>query len=439
MALPNAPRFLPVQGRSLELGPDIPFPSSQIPKIRGRVPQLGSRILMPRSSKPSKNRFRPALGRIKYQSVVDQNWDQDHTIRDMPVTALVAYAAQQLTISAFEEELSTSQPEGILERLLAAAAWLSPVDAVEEVTPEGERLTIRDRWEFVKQIEITLTQHVRGERPLNNGVLIDLIHGMHASIPRGSCGSPSSIIPFLPLICEDHSSPWSEDESVLRALITYALDRLSHTKKREPLVERKIKFNELALELIDTIRGSAAPTTPTTLVTPPAPTEVAVFGFWLIHRVPYAFGSRKSMLVDIIETWASTKRGIPEDHHKRLNFHTIGAFVAVAQCRLIAKGKVPKSAVRGVLILLGAALEDRRSQLAITYALALILNLGTPKQATTLSEEVDAERSKTYSVPSEATSKGTQWKRTSSTCTSIRVSYCSSYDNTGPISRGSRH
>ena len=203
-----------------------------------------------------------ALGRIKYQSVVDQNRDQDHTIRDMPVTALVPYAAQQLTTSASEEEFSTLQPEGIRERLLEAAAWLSPADAVEEVTPEGERLTIQDRWEFVKQIEITLTQHVRDERPLNNGVPIDLIHGMHASIPRGSCGGPSSIIPFLPLICEDHSSPWSEDESVLRALITYALDRLSYTKKREPLVEQKIKFNELALEVIDTIRGSAAPTTP---------------------------------------------------------------------------------------------------------------------------------------------------------------------------------
>ena len=146
-----------------------------------------------------------SLGRIKYQSVVDQNRDQDHTVMEIPVTALVAYAAQQLTISAFKEEFSTPHSEGTRARLLAAAAWISPVDAVEEVTREGEPLTIQGRREFVKQIEITLMQHFRGERSLDNGVLVDLIHSMHASIPRGDYGAPSSIIPFPLFICEDYS------------------------------------------------------------------------------------------------------------------------------------------------------------------------------------------------------------------------------------------
>ena len=319
-----------------------------------------------------------ALGRIKYQSAVDQNWDQDHTVRGIPVTALVAYAAQQLTISAFEEEFSTPHSEGIRARLLVAAAWLSPMDRVEEVTPEGERLTIQDRWEFVKQIEITFEQHICGERPLDNGILIDLIHGMHASIPRRNRGSPSSIIPFPLIVCEDHSSPWSEDESVLRALITYALDLLSYTKRKKRLVEREIEFDELALDLIDALMDS----------TPPP--EVAVFGFWLIHRVPYAFRSRWSMLADIIHTWDSTKETIREDHHrKQLNFHAVNAYVAVARRHVISKGKLPRFWAGDVLDLLNASLEDSYSRPVVTYALALILNLGTPKLATTLSTGID--------------------------------------------------
>ena len=334
-----------------------------------------------------------ALGRIKYQSVIDHNWDQDHTVRGMPVTALVAYAAQQLTISAFEGDFSTPQPEGIRERLLAAAAWLSPVDTVEKVTPEGERLTIQDRREFVRQIEITLMQHIRGEKRLDNGVLIDLIHGMHASIPRGSYGTRTSIIPFPPFTCEDHSSPWSEDESVIRALITYALDLLSYTKRKRRLVEREVGSGELALDLIDTLCGSAALTalaTPATLAAPPTPSvspEVALFGLWLIHRSPYAFRARKTILADIIHTWNLTKEAIPEDHRnrKRLNFYAIDAFVAVARCHLIAEGELPKFRADDVLSLLKASLEDRHSRPVVAYALALILNLGTSKQATTLS------------------------------------------------------
>ena len=319
------------------------------------------------------------LGRIKYQSVVDQNWDQDHTVGGIPLTPLVAYAAQQLTISAFEEKYNTPHSEGTRARLLAAAAWLSPVDTAEEMTPEGERLTIQGRWEFVKQIGVTLTQHIRGEKPLDSVALVDLIHGMHASIPRGNYGTPSSTIPFPLLTSEDYNSSWSKDESVLRALITYALDLLSYTERKKPLVERKVGFDELALELIDTLMVSAAPA------------EVVVFGFWLMYRVPYAFSSRKSMLADIILTWSLTNGAILEVYRKQLNLHAVNAFVAVARCRLIAKGKLPKLAAPSVLDLLRAALEDSCNQPVVTYALALILNLGTSAQAAAVSRGIDAE------------------------------------------------
>ena len=320
------------------------------------------------------------LGRIKYQSVVDQNRDEDHVVGDIPVTALVAYAAQQLTISAFEEKSNTPHSEGMRARLLAAAAWLSPVDAVEGVTPEGERFPIQGRQEFVKQVGITLMLCFRSENPLDNGVLVDLIHGMHASIPRGNYGTQASILPFPLLTYEDYRSPWSKDESVLRALITYALDLLSPPERRKPLVDRKIKFGELALELIDTLMVPMAPAA-----------EVVVFGFWLIHRVPYAFKLQKSTLADIILTWtlSLTNEAILEDHRKQLNFHAVNAFVAVARRHLIAKGKLPKFGVGDVLNLLKASLEDSRGRPVVAYALALIFNFGTSKQATTLSAEMD--------------------------------------------------
>ena len=341
-----------------------------------------------------------ALGRIKYQSVVDQNQDRDHTVGSMPVTALVAYAAQQLTIRAFEEKSYTPHSKGIRERLLAAAAWLSPVDAVEEVTPEGELLAIQSRREFVKQIGITVEQHFRGKRPLDNGVLVDLIHGMHASIPRGDYGAQASIIPFPLFAREDHSSlcRWSEDESVLRALITYALDLLSYTDRRWRLVEREIKLDELVLDLIDTLCGSVASAAsadlsdPADPVSPPVPPEVAVFSFWLIPCFPDAFGSRRTMLADIGHIWNSTKGTITEDHHReRLNFHAVDAFVAVAQRHLIAKDELPRFWADEVVNLLKAALEDTYSRLVVTYALALILNLGASKQAAEISRGIDVE------------------------------------------------
>ena len=363
-----------------------------------------------------------ALGRIKYQSVVDQNRDQDHTVGDIPVTALVAYAAQQLaiTINAFEKDFGTPHSEVIRARLLAAAAWLSPVDAVEEVTP----LAIRGRREFVKQIEIALMQHFSGKRPLDNDVLVELIHGMHASIPRGNYGTQASIIPFPLFACEDHSSPWSEDESVLRALITYALDLLSYTKKRKRLVEREIEFDELVLDLVDTLWGSAAfavstvptalptlaaltvlttpaaPTAPTVpavpaalaaLITSPSPPEVVVFCFRLIHRVPHAFRSRENTLCEIIDTWNTTKESMRKDHHqrKRLNFHAVNAFVAVARHHLISKGKLLKFRAGDILDLLKASLEDSSSRPVVACAVTLILKFGTSKQVTTLSADID--------------------------------------------------
>jgi hypothetical protein len=136
--------------------------------------------------------------------------------------------------------------------LLTAAAWLSPVEGAEDVEWNGEKLKIQDRFQFIEEIRLMLERHARNEKPLDNKVLINLIHGMHACIPRGDYGIASSIVSFLPVLCDDYDSPWSEDEAVLRALITYALDLLLPPGRWKPLVEREIEFDELASELIDT-------------------------------------------------------------------------------------------------------------------------------------------------------------------------------------------
>ena len=162
--------------------------------------------------------------------------------------------------------------------MLTAVAWLSPEYAAE-VTPGEEKLKIQDWLEFLKKIGAVLTQRVCGGRPFDNRVPINLIHGMHTCIPWKNYGSPSSIIPFLPLFYEEYSSPWSEDESVLKALITYALDLLLSPERRKPLVEREIKFDKLASELIDVLKVDMTAT------------DVVMFGFWLIYCVPYAFMS----------------------------------------------------------------------------------------------------------------------------------------------------
>ena len=321
------------------------------------------------------------LGYIKYQSAVDRNSDHDHNIGGIPITASVAWAAQQLTISAFREEFNTLHPEGIRGRLLAAAAWLSPVDSTEGARWDGgEELKIQDRYQFIQGIRVMLLRHVRGRKILDNKVLINLIHGLHACIPRGNYGSASSIVSFLPTLCEDYDSPWSEDESVLRALITYALDLLSPPERKWPLVEREIKFDELASELIDMLMINTTST------------DVVAFGFWLVYRVPYAFKQRKAILQDIVHIWASAMEPIQDDaRRQRLNFHAVDALVAAAQCHVFSNSTLPELTRQTTLKLLKAALESEYTRPMATYAIAMILNLGKPTLVAAVTNEIKAE------------------------------------------------
>jgi len=145
---------------------------------------------------------------IKFQSAVDQNSDCDHKLEGILVPHSVAWAAQQLTINAFQPDFDTPHSEGTLGRLLTAAAWLSPMDGAEEVSWGGRELKIQDRSQLVEEIRIMLERHVRGDKPLDSKTFINLIHGMHACIPRGNYGSTSSVVPFLSIFCEDYDSPW---------------------------------------------------------------------------------------------------------------------------------------------------------------------------------------------------------------------------------------
>ena len=319
------------------------------------------------------------LGHIKFQSVVDRNSDHDHNVGDIPVTALVAWAAQQLTIDAFQAKFNTPHSEEIRARLLTSAAWLSPVEGAEDVEWNGEKLKIQDRFQFIEKIKIMLERHARGDKPLDSKVLINLIHGMHACIPRGDYGIASSIVSFLPMFCDDYDSPWSEDEAVLRALITYALDLVLPPTRWKPLVEREIEFGDLASELIDTL-----------LVTD-TNIDVVAFAFWLIYRVPYAFKSRKTLLTDIVHIWTSTNAAIPEDHRERINFHAVDAFVAAAQFHAAISGELPKLASDTTFGLLKAGLAYDHSRPTATYAIAMILNLGTSSQAATFTSGIPAE------------------------------------------------
>ena len=328
------------------------------------------------------------LGHIKYQSVVDRNLDEDHNVGGVPVTPSVAWAAQWLADGGFDESRGAPHPEEIRARLLTAAAWLSPEYAAE-VTVGEEKLRIQDRSGFLKRIEAVLTQRVRGGRPFDNRVLINLIHGMHACIPRKNYGSPSSIIPFLPLFYEEYGSPWSEDESMLKALITYALDLLLSPERRKLLVEREIEFDKLASELIDVLKTDVTAT------------DVVMFGFWLIYSVPYVFTSRKSVLEDIVHLRALTipddhrtilagRRRVSENHRKQINFLAVGAFVAATRGHVAAKGTLPKHAAHSLPNLLGAAPEDGYGRWMATYAVAMILNLSPPSQAATFTREANA-------------------------------------------------
>ena len=316
------------------------------------------------------------LGQIKFQSVVDQNSDRDHEVGGIHLTDSVAWAAQQLTVNAFQERFSTSRSEGIRVRLLTAAAWLSPADSTENVyLGGGERLKIQGRDQFIQELKIMLQRHISGEKVLGNKVLINLIHGMHASIPRGDYGLASSTIPFPPALCGDYDSPWSEDESVLKTLITYALDLLSPPDRGRPLVERTIKFDELASELIDAL-----------MVNNPSP-DVVAFGFWLIYRVTYAFKLRKTTLADISQIWTSAVEPIKDDTlRQRLNSHTVDAFVAVAQCHVSSSGALPQYMHQAALRFLSVALESEYSRPMATYAIAMILNLGKSAQVAVTSE-----------------------------------------------------
>jgi len=321
------------------------------------------------------------LGNIKFQSVVDRNSDQDHNIGGIPVTASVAWAAQQLAISAFQEKFTTPHSEGIRVRLLTAAAWLSPVDSTDDVYwDSGEELKLQDRSQFIQGIRGMLLRHICRRKDLDSKIIISLTHGMHACIPRGNYGSASSIVSFLPAFCEDYDSPWSEDESVLRALITYALDLLSRPERRRPLVEREVKFDELASELIDALRLNTTST------------DVVAFGLWLVYRVPYAFKARKAMLTDIVHIWASTTEPIQDNVRlQRLNFHAVDAFVAVAQCHVSINDALPRFTCQTALKLLNAALESESTRPMATYAIAMILNLGKSAQVTAITNDIRAE------------------------------------------------
>ena len=317
------------------------------------------------------------LGDIKFQSVVDRNSGRDDDVRGVTVTSLVSWAAQQLAYDAL------NAPGGILARLLTAAAWLSPMEVAEDMERNGEKLINPDRSYFIRNIKRMLERHVLDERPLDTKVLVKLIHGMHACIPRDDYGIASPIVSFLPLLCQDYDSPWSQDEAVLRAMINYALDLVLPPARRKPLVEREIEFEELASELIDT------------LITTTGHPEVVAFGFWLVYRVPYAFKSRKTLLMDIARIWTLTNDAIPEDHRAGMTLRAIDAFVAVAQFHAVATNEheLPKFTTQSVLALVNGALEYEYSRPMGIYAMAMLLNLGTSTQAGALTNGISADPS----------------------------------------------
>jgi len=319
-----------------------------------------------------------ALGNIKFQSAVDRNSDRDHDVGETPTTSCVAWVAQKLT-NIFQGSLNNMHFERIHAQLLTATAWLSPVDPTDHADwGSREGLKVQDRSQFIQEIKTILLRHVNGEEVVDNMVLINLIHGMHASIPRGNYGSASSIISFPPAICEDYGSPWSEDESVLGALITYALDLLSPPDRSWPLVGRVIKFDKLASELIDRLMVNNTST------------DLVVFGFWLMYRVPYAFKSRETTLADIGHIWTSAVEPIQDDMvRQRLTFHAISAFVAVVQCNVSTGGVLLKSVHQTTLGLLNAALESDRSRPRATYAIAMVANLDKSMQVAVSMNEIN--------------------------------------------------
>jgi len=343
------------------------------------------------------------LGNAKFQAAVDKNLDCDRDIGGIPVPPFVAWVAQWFTIDAFQTKSDPSYSEETQAMLLTATAWLSPAggtkDAEEAKDTEWNGLKIQDRREFIKEIKAMLERHVRSDNPVNNEVLIDLIHGMHACIPRGDPNNASSIVPFLSIFYENYDSPWSEDEAVVRALITYALDLLSSSPerkllvdrktthaldplsspKRKPLVDREITFDDLASELIDVL-----------MVNTTHP-DVVTFTFWLACRVPHEFKSRETVLADIAYIWGQTNEGIPEDHRERLNLYATDAFTVVAQHYAMANDGLSGLTDHTALKFLSAAIESRHNLSMTIYTMAMILNLGTSTQATPVTNEIKRE------------------------------------------------
>ena len=318
------------------------------------------------------------LGSVNFQSAVGQSPDYGHNIGDIHVPPSIISVAQQLTINAPKADLDILHSGGVRGRLLTAAAWLSPVKGAEDVEWNGKKLKIQARSQFVEPISTMLERHVYNDEPLDNKALINLIHGMHAFIPRGNCDNASSVVSLPPYFREDYDSPWPEDEAVLRALITYALDLLLPPNKRKPLVEREISFDDLAPELID-----AALMAKTTY------SGIVAFGFWLASRVPHAFMSRKMGPVDISQIWLQTNEAIPGDRRERLDFRAADAFIAVAQHHVVANGGMPRFTDHTALKLLNATLESGYRRPMTIYTMAMILNLGISTQATPVANEIE--------------------------------------------------
>ena len=85
------------------------------------------------------------------------------------------------------------------------------MDGAKDASLDGQELEIQDRRQFIGKVRMMLEPHVRSDKPYDDKILINLIHGMHAYISRGNYGRAStSVVPFLSIFCENYNSPWSE-------------------------------------------------------------------------------------------------------------------------------------------------------------------------------------------------------------------------------------
>ena len=310
------------------------------------------------------------LGNIKFQSVVDRNSDRDHSVGGIPVPPFVAWAAQKLLADAPTANSGTPYSDGIRERLLTATAWLSPVRTEVAEWDGGKNLRIQGRGEFLEEIGMALERHSGGKKPLNTKALVALIRGMHACFPRGDYGKGLPFVSFLLSFCEDYASPWSEEEDVLRALITYILDLLLPPEERRWLVEREIGFEDLTSELIDSLTAN------------PYYFDAAHLGFWLMCRVPNAFRSRKVITKDIDRIWLESRRVLPDNLQEISNLQAIHAFVTVVKHQVVDNGssEYPCHTSLTDLKLPSAALESDSTRPMAVYAISMILNLSPPTE-----------------------------------------------------------